>query len=72
MGRGSGSYVMQRIIHGALGQERSYEDRKEIYRFVIPALRKSDWDTEMGALGIDEAYDDLVLEKFSHFEEMEL
>ena len=58
MGWGSGAQLMVDVIVGLNGMPD--DNRKVVYRVLIPAMQHHDWDTELDCMGLDDAYDETL------------
>lgn len=59
MGWGSGSTLMDKIIHALKPEVKSKPARKKIYKLLIEAFEDQDCDTLYECVGQDEIYDEL-------------
>lgn len=62
MGWSSGSEIMNAVIEAVRDEVKNKERRKAIYKPVIEILENGDWDTQDESIGLDQAFDELLLE----------
>ena len=62
MGRESGSSLMSELIHDISAEVPNDETRVALYRRMIRAFEKQDWDTQDDCQGEDPAFDRAMAE----------
>ncbi len=62
MGWSSGSELFGEVIKAVTDRVSSVEDRKAIYKKLIPAFEDQDWDTQDECMGEDPAFDAAIKE----------
>lgn len=64
MGWSSGSEIMNAVIKAVKPIVEDKEARKKVYAPIIDVLQESDWDTEDESIGYDDAFDELMMERY--------
>lgn len=64
MGWSSASRIMSDIITAIKPHVAEKEARKSIYAPIIDSLEEGDWDTQDECLGEDDAYDEVLKDKY--------
>lgn len=63
MGWAGGSTIATSMIEACVAEIPRRETRKNLYRAIYDALLSEDWDTVDEAMGIDDAFDEVVAEE---------
>lgn len=69
MGWSSGSEIMNAVIEAVRDEVKNKEKRKLIYKPVLEILENSDWDTQDESIGLDAAFDELMIDQYGEWAE---
>jgi len=67
MGWSSGSEIMNTVIYAVRDEVKNKEKRKVIYKPVLEILEQGDWDTQDESIGLDQAFDELMMELYEEW-----
>lgn len=69
MGWSSGSEIMNAVIEAVRDEVKNKEKRKAIYLPVLDMLENNDWDTQDESIGLDAAFDEIMVIRYGEWVE---
>lgn len=69
MGWSSGSEIMNSVIEAVRDEVKNKAKRKAIYLPVLDMLENNDWDTQDESIGLDSAFDEIMVVRYGEWVE---